>query len=102
MTCWIFICWNFLEYKWLKENEDYDRDEYFITSPKEFMEEMDFCSGILNKLVNNRVSLFDQMFVQQKLGRDIKWITKYINRGLNTMKQSVRKLEKLIDKEYLQ
>jgi hypothetical protein len=77
-------------------------DAMTILNSSEFMEEMDLCSGILNKLINNRVSLFDQMHVQQKLGRDVKWITKYINRGLNRMKQSVRKLEKLIDKEYLQ
>jgi hypothetical protein len=77
-------------------------DAMTILNSSEFMEEMDLCSGILNKLINNRVSLFDQMYVQQKLGRDVKWITKYINRGLNRMKQSVRKLEKLIDKEYLQ
>lgn len=77
-------------------------DAMTILNNSEFMEEMDLCSSILNKLVNNRVSLYDQILVQQKLGRDVKWITKYISRGLNRMKQSVRKLEKLIDKEYLQ
>jgi hypothetical protein len=77
-------------------------DAMTILNNSEFMGDMDFCSEILNKLINNRVSLFDQTFAQQKLGRDVKWIIKYINRGLNRMKQSVRKLEKLIDKEYLQ
>ena len=39
-----------------KENEDYDRDEYFITSPREFMEEMD---SYITKYQNLKAELED-------------------------------------------
>lgn len=39
-----------------KENEDYDKDEYFITSPKEFIEEMD---SYITKYQNLKAELED-------------------------------------------
>lgn len=66
----------------------------------EFVEELQIYSNLLEKLNNNKIKLSDLMTVQLRLGKNTEWIIKYIHRGLNKMKQSVRKIEKLIDKEY--
>ena len=76
-------------------------DAIDVLSNSEFMEEMQIYSNLLEKLNNNKIKLSDLMLVQRKLGRNTEWIIKYINKGVNKMKQSVRKLEKLIDKEYI-
>ena len=76
-------------------------DAIDVLSNSEFMEEMQIYSNLLEKLNNNKVKLSDLMLVQRKLGRNTEWIIKYINKGVNKMKQSVRKIEKLIDKEYI-
>lgn len=78
------------------------KDAIDILNNSEFIEEMQIYSNLLGKLNNNKIKLSDLMIVQRKLGRNTEWIIKYINKGLNKMKQSVRKIEKLIDKEYLQ
>ena len=71
-----------------------------ILNNSEFMGEMKVCSNLLEKLNNNSIKLSDLRRVQNFLKRNPKWLIKYIHRGLNKMKQSVRKIEKLIDKEY--
>jgi hypothetical protein len=76
-------------------------DAIDVLSNSEFMEEMQIYSNLLEKLNNNKIKLSDLMLVQRKLGRNTEWIIKYINKGINKMKQSVRKIEKLIDKEYV-
>lgn len=75
-------------------------DAIDVLSNSEFVEEMQIYSNLLEKLNNNKIKLSDLMRVQRKLGRNTEWIIKYIHRGLNKMKQSIRKIEKLIDKEY--
>ena len=78
-----------------------DREDAIdILNNSEFVEEMQIYSKLLEKLNNNKIKLSDLMLVQRKLGRNTEWIIKYIHRGINKMKQSIRKLEKLIDKEY--
>lgn len=76
-------------------------DAIDILSNSEFTEEMQVYSNLLDKLNNNKVKLSDLMVIQRRLGRNTEWLIKYINKGVNKMRQSVRKLEKLIDKEYI-
>lgn len=71
-----------------------------ILNNSEFMGEMKVYSNLLEKLNNNRIKLSNLRRVQNTLKRNPEWLVKYIHRGLNKMKQSVRKIEKLIDKEY--
>lgn len=71
-----------------------------ILNNSEFMGEMKVYSNLLEKLNNNNIKLSDLRKVQNFLKRNPEWLIKYIHRGLNKMKQSVRKIEKLIDKEY--
>ena len=71
-----------------------------ILNNSEFMGEMKVYSNLLEKLNNNNIKLSDLRRVQNFLKRNPEWLIKYIHRGLNKMKQSVRKIEKLIDKEY--
>lgn len=71
-----------------------------ILNNSEFMDEMKVYSNLLEKLNDNSVKLSDLRRVQNFLKRNPEWIIKYIYRGLNKMKQSIRKIEKLIDKEY--
>lgn len=71
-----------------------------ILNNSEFMGEMKVYSNLLEKLNNNNIKLSDLRRVQIFLKRNPEWLIKYIHRGLNKMKQSVRKIEKLIDKEY--
>lgn len=76
-------------------------DAIDILNNSEFMEEIQIYSNLLEKLNNNKIKLSDLILVQRKLERDTEWIIKYITKGVNKMKQNVRKLEKLIDKEYV-
>ena len=85
----------------IKKNAKNRGDAIDILSNSEFVEEMQVYSNLLDKLNNNKVKLSDLMVIQKRLGRNTKWLIKYINKGVNKMKQSVRKLEKLIDKEYI-
>ena len=71
-----------------------------ILNNSEFMGEMKVYSNLLEKLNNNSIKLSDLRRVQNTLKRNPEWLVKYIHRGLNKMKQSVRKIEKLIGKEY--
>ena len=71
-----------------------------ILNNSEFMGEMKVYSNLLEKLNNNNIKLSDLRRVQIFLKRNPEWLIKYIHRGFNKMKQSVRKIEKLIDKEY--
>lgn len=71
-----------------------------ILNNSEFMDEMKVYSNLLEKLNNNNIKLSDLRRVQIFLKRNPEWLIKYIHRGLNKMKQSIRKIEKLIDKEY--
>lgn len=85
----------------IKKRAKDKKDAIDILSNSEFMEETQIYSDLLKKLNNNKIKLSDLMLVQRELGRNKKWIIKYINRGVNKMKQSIRKIEKLIDKEYV-
>jgi hypothetical protein len=75
-------------------------DAINILNNSDFAEEIMIYSDILDKLTNNKIKLSDLFVVQRRLERNKEWITKYIRKGVSKMKQSYRKIEKLIEKEY--
>jgi hypothetical protein len=71
-----------------------------ILSDSDFIDELITYSNLLDELINNKIKLSDLMAVEMRIGRNKEWLIKYIRKGVNKMKQSIRKIEKLIDKEY--
>lgn len=73
-----------------------------IVNNSEIMSELKIYNTLLEKFKNNQIKLSDLFVLRTKLKQNKKWVINYITKGVKKLKQSIRKLIALIDKEFIE
>jgi hypothetical protein len=89
-----------LVYGTIKRNAKTKEEALAILNSSDFVSELDFNIETLSKIITKRISIYDEYRFKGITGRDLDWLMRYAKKGVSKMGQSIRKIEKLINKEF--